>query len=249
VPKVTPPEEYWKYYQYKDIVSDGLPGGFATESRKCEPYATILLRMARTGWPFTYPMEMPACDDYNPICVNIPPNEQPGDDPEYPLVITSGRVPYYHHGTMRHAPFSRELYPVPEILINPRTAAQYGIAHMDWVKVSSKRGSISARAYLTEGQAPGQVWMERFWNPEAFDESQATPDGGWRQCNINILTDNYVDSEIEKPWNTVYGSYTLRGFQVKVEKGSRPSNIWVEPEEFEPFMPTLHGEPQTGDVF
>lgn len=249
VPKVIPPEEYWKYYQYKDIVSDGLPGGFATESRKCEPYATILLHMARNGWPFTYPMEMPACKDYNPICVNVPPNESPGDDPEYPLVITSGRVPYYHHGTMRHAPFSRELYPVPMVKINPKTAADYDIKHMDWVKVSSRRGSIAARAYLTEGEAPGQLWMERFWNPEAFDASQAKPDGGWRQCNINVITDNYVDSSIEMPWNNVYGSYTLRGFQVKIEKGARPANIWVEPKEFEPFMPTLHGEPQTGDVF
>lgn len=249
VPKVTPPDEYWRYYQYLDIVSDGLPGGFATESRKCEPYCTILLKMSRTGWPFTYPLEMPACDDYNPICVNIPPNENPGDDPEYPLVITSGRVPYYHHGTMRHAPFSRELYPAPEVKINPRTAAEYGIEHMDWVKISSPRGSISARAYLTEGEAPGQLWMERFWNPEAYDASQANPDGGWRQCNINVITDNYVDSDTEKPYNSVYGSYTLRGFQVKIEKGERPENIWVEPKEFEPFMPTLTSEPQTGDVF
>ena len=51
---------------------------------------------------------------------------------------------------------------------------------MDWVKVTSRRGEVHARAYLTEGVHPKTVWMERFWNPECFDASQANPTGGWR---------------------------------------------------------------------
>ena len=34
---------------------------------------------------------------------------------EYPLVMTNGRVPFYHHSTLRNAAAMRELYPVPEI--------------------------------------------------------------------------------------------------------------------------------------
>ncbi len=249
VPMITPEEEYWVFNQHEEIVSDGLPAGFPTESRKLEPYCTMFLLMSRTGFPWIWPQEFPAIDDYSPICTNVEPVENPYNDDEYPLVITTGRLPYFHHGTMRHAPFSRELYPVPEIKINPRTAAEYGIEHMDWVKLTSRRGSMHGRAYLTEGEAPGQLWTERFWNPEAYDAPQKNPDGGWRQCNINVLTDNYVDSDVEKPYNEVFGSYTLRGFQVKIEKSERPDNIWVEPEEFEPFMPTLTNEPVTGDVF
>ncbi|MBR2836682.1 MAG: molybdopterin-dependent oxidoreductase [Coriobacteriales bacterium] len=249
VPVVTPEDVYWKYYQHLDIVSDGLPAGFATESRKCEPYCTLLLRMSRTGFPFTYPYELPACQDYNPICVNILPVEDPTTDTEYPYVITSGRVPYFHHGTMRHAAFSRELYPAPKLHINPETAAECGVEDGDWVKVSSRRGSISAIALVTKTVAPRVLWMERFWNPEAFDDSQENPDGGWRQCNINVITDNFVDSDFDHPYNGPYGSYTLRGFTVKVEKGEKPANIWIEPKEFEPFLPTLTGEPNTGVVF
>ena len=248
VPLVIPEDKFWQYNQHEAIVDDGLPAGFATESRKCEPYCTMLLHMSRTGFPFTYPMEIDACDDYNPICVNIEPVETP-DDPEYPLTITSGRVPYFHHGTMRHAPFSRELYPAPYLHINPEAAQKYGVKHGEWVSVSSRRGTISATAYVTKSVGPKTLWMERFWNPEAYDTSQKNPDGGWRQCNINILTDNYIDSDVEKPWATVYGSYTLRGFQVKVEPGKRPDNIWVEPKEFEPFMPTLQHEANTEVVF
>lgn len=250
VPLVIPEEDYWQYNQYLDIVDDGLPAGFATESRKCEPYCATMLRASRTGFPYTYPIQIDACDDYEPYCVNVDPIEDPTKDEEYPLVITSGRLPHYHHGTLRHAPYAREIMPVPDVKINPRTAAEYGIEHGDWVKVSSRRGSISGRAYLTEGEAPGQLWMERFWNPECFDDTQENKTGGWRECNINVLTDNFIDYEgDENPYNDMFGSYTLRGFTVKIEKGERPAGVWVEPKEFEPFMPTLQAEPQTGDVF
>lgn len=243
VPCVIPPEDYWHYKQYETIVDDGLPAGFGTESRKFEVYCTLLLKMARTGYPFCYPYEQEACADYSPICTYIEPAESPLDDDEYPFVLTSGRVPYFHHGTMRHAAFARELFPTAEIRINTRTAAELGINHMDWVKVSSRRGEVHARAYLTEGVAPRTVWMERFWNPECYDESQPNKTAGWRECNVNVLTKN------DAPFNEVFGSYTNRGFTVKIEKSEKPSNVWVEPHEFEPFMPTLQGEPQTKDVF
>ena len=249
VPCVTP--DYWNYNQHEQICDeDGLPMGFATESRKVETYCQILIKLARTGYPYCYPEPQEACEDYSPICSYIEPAESPyegapGYDPEYPFVLTSGRVPYFHHGTMRHAPFSRELFPCAEIRINPASAKELGIEHMDWVKVTSRRGEVHARAYLTEGVNPKTVWMERFWNPECYDASQENPTGGWRECNVNVLTKN------DAPFNEVYGSYTNRGFTVKIEKSERPANIWVEAEEFEPFMPTqeMLAEAQTKDVF
>lgn len=247
IPSVIPDEEYWQYDQHLQIVNDGLPAGFATESRKCEVYASMLLKMSRNGYPFTYPFEMPPAEngDYSPVVVYIEPAESPLTDTEYPIAITSGRLPHFHHGTMRHAAFARELMPTAEIKINPRTAAELGIQHMDWVKVTSRRASTNARAYLTEGVAPNVAWMERFWNPECFDESipEEKRTGGWREENINVLT------KATDEFDECFGSYTLRGFTVKIEKGERPDNVWVEPEEFRPFMPTLHNEPQTGDVF
>ncbi|MDE8702400.1 molybdopterin-dependent oxidoreductase [Adlercreutzia equolifaciens] len=247
-PKIAP--NYWQYYQHETIVDDGLPAGFATESRKIETYLQIAVKMARTGYPYCYPEPQEACEDYHPIVHAIEPAESPvegmdGYDAEYPFVLTSGRVPYFHHGTMRHAPFSRELFPTAEIRINPASAAELGIEHMDWVKVTSRRGEVHARAYLTEGVHPKTVWMERFWNPECYDASQANPTGGWRECNVNVLTKN------DAPFNEIFGSYTNRGFTVKIEKSTKPDNIWVEPEEFEPFMPTqeMYAEAKTKDVF
>ncbi|OUO89834.1 molybdopterin dinucleotide-binding protein [Gordonibacter sp. An230] len=242
VPKVTPEDKYYVYNQHEMIVDDGLPAGFGTESRKLEPYASLYLKLARTGYPYTYPEPQDPCDDYSPICTYVEPAESPLTDEEFPLVLTSGRVPYFHHGTMRHSAFARELFPTAEIRINPATAAEHGIAHMDWVKVSSRRGSISARAYLTEGVNPRCVWMERFWNPECFDESQPNKTAGWRECNVNVLTKS------DAPFNPAIGTYTNRGFTVKIEKGEKPANIWTEAREFQPFMPTLQSEPVTKDV-
>ena len=249
VPCVTP--DYWNYYQHEQICDDGLPAGFATESRKVETYCQILLKLARTGYPFCYPEPQEACDDYSPICKFIEPAESPtndeanGEGGQYPFILTSGRVPYFHHGTMRHAAFSRELYPAPHVRINTRSATDLGIADGDWVKVTSRRGEIAGIAELTEGVAPGVVWMERFWNPECYDESVPAEKrtAGWRECNVNVLTKNSA------PFNEVYGSYTNRAFTVRVEKGEKPDNIWTKPKEFEPFMPTLQSEPVTKDVF
>lgn len=243
LPQVTPPEEFWQYYQNEDIADDGLPVGFGTESRKCEPYAGFLVKMSRTGWPFLYPYEMEPCEqDYSPICIHREQAENPFTDTEYPLIITNGRTHYFHHGTVRHAPFIRELYPAPEILINPATAQEYGIEHGDWVKITSRRASTHAVANLFEGVHPNVVKMERFWNPECFDSTQKSITGGWQECGVSTLT---YDGTL----GDVFGSATYRAYQVKIAKSTKPDRVWTEPKEFGPFMPTLLNEPLTEEVF
>lgn len=229
-PIVTPPEEYWIYNQHEMLVDDGLPAGFGTTSRKCEVYCDANLRMARTGWPYLYPYDMDPCDDYPVICEYRENQENALTDTEYPLTFTSGRVHYWHHGTMRHCAFNRELLPAPDLRINPVDAKKYGIKHGDWVKIISRRGETHGRAYVTKGIVPGAVFQERFWNPECFDDSQDSITGGWQECNINQLT-------LDTARSRMFGGSTYRGFQVRIEKSERPPRIWIDPEEFEPFMP------------
>ena len=251
---VTNVKTYWAYNQHLTIADDGLPVGFGTESRKCEVYITAFLKMAATGYPFSYPRPQHAVSPttgqefkdydpsyeyvgtYSPICAHVEPVESPiegdpGYSSEFPLIMTSGRVPYFHHGTMRHAPFIRELYPVPDVRMHPDTAKLYGLKHMDWVEITSRRGSTKGRVYESRGMHPKVLWMERHWNPECYDDSQPNKTGGWRECNVNVLTKSSA------PHNEVYGSYTLRGFQVNIKPTTKPQNIWIEPKEFEPFLP------------
>ncbi len=278
------PDETYIYGQHLVLADDGLPMGFSTESRKVEVYCTTMVKLANTGYPYCWPEGFDTPVDkrvatwngtYAPIC-NVPPQkeapyvENAGDfimpyDEDFPLALTSGRTVFFHHGTMRHAPFTRELYPVPFARINPETAEKYGIKDGDWIEVSSrrtqgtdyditKRGTersynkekdhttktaepIHTIAYVTEMVAPNVVWMERYWNPECFDKSQTTKTGGWQECNVNVLT-NAVDGN----FNEAFGSYTNRGFAVNIKKSTRPDRIWVTPEEFEPFMPTSESQ-------
>ena len=85
------------------------------------------------------------------------------------------------------------------------------------------------------------MYQERFWFPELLDSED--PSLAYKIANINVLTKN------DPPYNPEYGTYTLRGFQVKVSPSSDPEleQIWTEPTQFAAWMP----EPSdsTEDVF
>ncbi len=228
-------------YQWKDEKT-GLAQGFNTPSKKLEIYLESMITLGRTGKPFSKCELPPASKDYEPLPYYLEPHESPVRDDEvsreFPLVLTSGRVPYYHHSTLRNIPFLREMYPAPEVWVNPRTAEGYGIETGDWVWVRSKRGEIRGIAVLTEGIGPGIVWMERFWNPETLN----TKTHGWKEMNVNILT------KADAPFNDVVGTYTLRAFQVQLEKADgAPEGVWLNPEDFKPWLPKPSG--RTKEVF
>ena len=231
-----PESEYRRYYTYLIEDEDGKPQGFSTASKRCEPYCDALITLSMTGIPFSLsagmkPIPIAAADEpYDPLPNYVEPIESPLDDAEYPLTLTQGRLPMYHHGTLRNVPYLREIYPVAELWVNPADARKYGVADQDWVNVSSRRATITARAVVTERIAKGVVYMERFWNPEFLDSDD--PSRAWKVMNVNRLTRN------EGPYNSVFGTYTLRGFDVKISKAEgAPEGVWMEPEDFEPWMP------------
>ena len=228
------PRDQWRsYYVYRQTdPKTGKPGGFATPSKKLELYLESMITLSRTGKPFSLYELPPASRDYDPLPYYFEPYESPIASTElakeYPLVLTSGRVPFYHHGTLRNIPWLREIYPAPELWIHPTAAGQCGVADGDWVWVASQRGRTQAIARVTEGINPGTVCMERFWNPEKLN----TPTHGWREMNVNMLT------KADAPFNDVVGTYTLRGFLVKVTKAEGPpEGVWLKPEDFKPWLP------------
>ncbi len=220
--------EWKQYYVYlqKDEKTN-LPRGFDTPSKKCELYVESMITLGRTGQPFSHCELPPASKDYEPLPYYLEPAESPHDKDglaaEYPLVMTGGRVPFYHHNTLRNIPWLREIYPVPELWMYPADAEKYGLADGDWAWVESRRGKIRAVVSVTEGIKPGVVYMERFWNPETLQ----TKTHGWTEMNVNMLT------KADAPFNDVVGTYTLRGFLVKVYPAeSAPEGIWKHPRDF-----------------
>ena len=106
-----------------------------------------------------------------------PPVELPDD--EYPLILTTGSSPYHFHtGTMtRKINGLNALDAANTIEINPLDASGLNISNNDIVRVTSRRGEITARAKLTEVSPPGVAFM-----PSHFTESQ-----------VNILTNPVLD--------------------------------------------------------
>jgi len=228
------PENEWKtYYVYLNPDPEtGAPKGFDTPSKKLEMYCERMIKLGRSGEPFMpYPME-PASKDYDPLPYYLEPAESPMRNDEiskkYPLVMTNGRVPLYHHSTLRNIPWLREIYPVSELWINPEDAEKESIVNGCWVWVESKRGRIRAKAYVTKGIKPGTVCMERFWNPETLN----TKTHRWQEMNVNVL------SRSSAPYNDVVGTHTLRAYQVKVYSASEgPKGVWTRPSQFRSWLP------------
>jgi formate dehydrogenase major subunit/formate dehydrogenase alpha subunit len=89
---------------------------------------------------------------------HIPPAEMPDD--EYPMILNTGRVLYHWHGgeMTRRAKGLLEVYSQPLIEVNPDDAERLGLNGRKRVKVTSRRGSIEAEAWVTDRVPPGMVF-------------------------------------------------------------------------------------------
>ncbi len=88
-----------------------------------------------------------------------PPAESP--DGEYPLVLTTERSLYhYHTGTMTRKSDGLNILRKEELVeMNAADADALGIADGETVRVVSRRGTVTARAKVTEDSAPGTISM------------------------------------------------------------------------------------------
>lgn len=87
------------------------------------------------------------------------PVENP--DEEYPFVLNTGRIlQHWHGGTMsRRSKGLNELVPQGEIEINQADGEGLGISTGEWIRVSSRRGSVTGLARLTDRLPRGMVFM------------------------------------------------------------------------------------------
>ncbi len=90
---------------------------------------------------------------------HTPPKEPPDD--EYPLLLTTGRTLYHYNvGTMTRRVRGIDLKsPDCHVEINPRDLDRVGAIDGQRVRVSTRRGSVVARAIATDKVRRGQIWM------------------------------------------------------------------------------------------
>jgi formate dehydrogenase alpha subunit len=108
---------------------------------------------------------------------HLPPDELPDD--EYPFMLTTGRVLYHWHGgeMTRRAAGLDAISPEALLEVGPEDAQHLGISDRDLVKVTSRRGEVVARAWVTDRAQEGVVFL-----PFHFSEAAA-----------NLLTNPALD--------------------------------------------------------
>lgn len=88
-----------------------------------------------------------------------PPAEVTSD--EYPFILTTGRNLFqYHTGTMtRRSPKLEREAPEPYVEMNKLDAKRLGVSDEERVIVSSRRGSITLKARVTDRIVPGSIFI------------------------------------------------------------------------------------------
>lgn len=86
-------------------------------------------------------------------------------DSDYPIILTTGRVvAQYLSGTQtRRIGALVDQYPQPLCEIHPLLASKLGIAEGDFVKVESRRGSVTVRASVVKTIRPDTVFVPYHW--------------------------------------------------------------------------------------
>lgn len=90
-------------------------------------------------------------------------HQEPAEVPDahYPFTLTTGRIlQHYHTGSMTHrVPGLEQLAPEERVEVNPDDAARLGLADGDSIRVTSRRGKVESRVWVTDRVGRGLVFM------------------------------------------------------------------------------------------
>jgi predicted molibdopterin-dependent oxidoreductase YjgC len=89
---------------------------------------------------------------------------------EYPMLLTTGRMLFHYNVMTRHSGALDGLRPYELIEINPEDAARLELEEGDEVAISSRRGSIVARATITDRVPPNTAFMTFHYHESPVNE-------------------------------------------------------------------------------
>ena len=106
-------------------------------------------------------------------------------DEEYPFILMTGRILYHYNAAAMtgRAPGLVEISGEGFIEVNFRDAQKLGISNGERIKVSSRRGEITATARVGRKVSEGETWM-----PFHFEDSP-----------VNVLTNAALDEYARIP--------------------------------------------------
>ncbi len=196
-------DEFVEYYRYDFAPRDYRKyesRGFATPSGKVELKNSLLEDLGYDPLP-------------NYVIPPFTHEANPELEEQYPVILIAGGgfMPFFH-SEHREISRLRLLRPDPRVVINPRTAKQYGIQDGDWVWIETPTGKIKQRAFLSEAIRPGYIQGERgWWFPEKKAEDPELM--GVFQSNVNAVLNDDPDFCDEAT-----GAWCTRTAQCRISK-------------------------------
>jgi formate dehydrogenase alpha subunit len=167
-----PQSAFWAYRTTAEVLEEMgrvVPeyAGVKYERIEKQGIQTPVLDDNHPGTPFLFAESFPRGRGKFYDIDYVPSVEMP--DEEYPFILTTGRLlEHWHGGTLtRHSKLDN-LYPQARIEINPADAARLKIEDGQAVRVSSRRGTVVLRAWVTQRATVGVVFI-----PMHFAEAAA----------------------------------------------------------------------------
>jgi formate dehydrogenase alpha subunit len=182
-----PRSAFWRYREPSDVLEEMgtvVPEYAGVKYQRLEEHGlqTPVWDDQHPGTRFLFAETFPSGKGkFHPLDY-VPAVEMP--DEQYPFILTTGRLlEHWHGGTLtRHSKLD-DLYPEARVEINPADAARLRIEDGEAVRVSSRRGSIVLRAWVTRRTTAGVVFI-----PMHFAEAAA-----------NLLTIDALDPKAKIP--------------------------------------------------
>jgi formate dehydrogenase major subunit len=213
----------WVGYDVPDIVPTAKPDLVGPFIMNPEGTARLFVRGLMRDGPFPAhyePFEAPIANVIAPKIRGNPAArvfrgdlEQFGDAKEFPYAATSYRLTEHFHFWTKHAKINAILQPEEFIEIGEALAKEKGIGQGEWVKLSSNRGFVVAKAYVTKRLKPMMVDgkpVHTIGMPIHWGFTGAARKG----FGANVLTPFVGDANAETP--------EFKAFLVNVEKAAVP---------------------------
>ena len=206
--RLGPPQTaFWAYRTPAEVLEEMgrvVPeyAGVQYQRLEREGLQTPVWNDSHPGTPYLFAESFPRGKGKFHTLEYVPSVERP--DEEYPFILTTGRLlEHWHGGTLtRHSKLD-DLYPEARIEINPADGARLKIEDGQAVRVSSRRGTIVLRAWLTQRTTVGVVFIPMHFAEaaanlltiDALDPLAKIPE--YKACAVRIVP--AAETELAQP--------------------------------------------------
>lgn len=125
------------------------------------------------------------------------------ENDEYPIILSTGRALYHYNVMTRYSNALDGILPHELVEICAEDAAKYGLEDGDFMRVTSRRGSVVGRAKITERVKPGLIYMTFHFSETPVNQLTSahydpiTKTAEYKVTAVNIKKVNKLDKELE----------------------------------------------------